>query len=112
MPRSLLGLPDDEFVVLTSFDFNSWMTRKNPQAAIAAFLAAFPRQRRDVRLLVKTINGQRQPQALAALRAAIADDDRIEVLHAGHCMRGMRRGRAPGTPAPGRGRPRPPSGRR
>jgi glycosyltransferase involved in cell wall biosynthesis len=79
LPRSLLSLPDDQFVVLISFDFNSWMTRKNPQAAISAFLAAFPPQRRDVRLLIKTINGQRQPQALGALRAAIAGDDRIEL---------------------------------
>lgn len=79
LPRSLLGLPDDEFVLLTSFDFNSWMTRKNPQAAIAAFRAAFPPPRRDVRLLLKTINGQRQPQALNALREAIAGDERIEL---------------------------------
>lgn len=79
LPRSLLGLPDDEFVVLTSFDFNSWMTRKNPHAAISAFRSAFPPQRRDVRLLLKTINGQRQPQALNALREAIAGDERIEL---------------------------------
>lgn len=79
LPRQALGLPDDAFVVLASFDFNSWMTRKNPQAAIAAFRAAFPPERRDVRLLLKTINGQRLPAALRALREAAAGDDRIEV---------------------------------
>lgn len=79
LPRHALGLPDDAFVVLSSFDFNSWMTRKNPQAAIAAFRAAFPPMRRDVRLLIKTINGERQPSALRTLREAAAGDDRIEI---------------------------------
>jgi glycosyltransferase involved in cell wall biosynthesis len=79
LSRQALALPDDAFIVLASFDFNSWMTRKNPQAAIAAFRAAFPPERRDVRLLLKTINGQRLPAALRALHDAAADDDRIEV---------------------------------
>ncbi len=79
LPRRALNLPDDVFVVLASFDFNSWITRKNPQAAIAAFRAAFPPERRDVRLLLKTINGQRLPAALRALTDASAGDDRIEV---------------------------------
>lgn len=77
--RAALELPDDAFVVLASFDFNSWMARKNPQAAIAAFRAAFPPQRRDVRLLLKTINGHRLPAALRELRDAAAADERIEV---------------------------------
>lgn len=77
LPRAALELPDDAFVVLASFDFNSWITRKNPQAAIAAFRAAFPPGRRDVRLLLKTINGQRLPAALRQLAEAAAGDDRI-----------------------------------
>ncbi|WP_386069651.1 glycosyltransferase [Tahibacter sp. UC22_41] len=77
LPRAALDLPDDAFVVLASFDFNSWITRKNPQAAIAAFRAAFPPERRDVRLLLKTINGQRLPAALRQLGEAAAGDDRI-----------------------------------
>ncbi|HSX59916.1 MAG TPA: glycosyltransferase [Tahibacter sp.] len=79
LSRRALDLPDDAFVVLASFDFNSWITRKNPQAAIAAFRAAFPPQRRDVRLLLKTINGHRLPGALRALHDAAAGDERIEV---------------------------------
>jgi glycosyltransferase involved in cell wall biosynthesis len=79
LPRQLLQLPDDEFVVLASFDFNSWVTRKNPLAAVAAFQAAFPPARRDVRLLLKTINGQRLPQALRSVAEAVADDARIEL---------------------------------
>lgn len=77
--RAAFGLADDEFVVLTSFDFNSWVTRKNPLAALAAFRAAFPRERERVRLVVKSINGQRLPQALRIVAEAIGDDARIEL---------------------------------
>ncbi|WP_257389616.1 glycosyltransferase, partial [Tahibacter caeni] len=77
LPRAALDLPDEAFVVLASFDFNSWITRKNPQAAIAAFRAAFPPERRDVRLVLKTINGQRLPAPLHQLTEAAAGDDRI-----------------------------------
>lgn len=78
-PRSALNLAEDEFIVLASFDFNSWMTRKNPLAAIAAFRRAFAPERRDVRLLLKTINGQRLPQALRQVAEAAAADPRIEL---------------------------------
>lgn len=78
-PRSAVGLAEDEFIVLASFDFNSWVTRKNPLAAIAAFRAAFPAGRRDVRLVLKTINGQRLPQALRQVSEAIDGDARIEL---------------------------------
>lgn len=78
-PRLALNLAEDEFIVLASFDFNSWMTRKNPLAAIAAFRRAFPPERGDVRLVLKTINGQRLPQALRQVAEAAAADPRIDL---------------------------------
>jgi glycosyltransferase involved in cell wall biosynthesis len=66
-------------VCLFSFDFNSFATRKNARGAIAAFRRAFGDARRDVRLLIKTINGERHPDALRQLMAATAEDERIEV---------------------------------
>ncbi|HAN70628.1 MAG TPA: hypothetical protein DCQ36_03440 [Actinobacteria bacterium] len=39
--RAELGIPDDAFVVHFSFDANSTVARKNPNAAIDAFRAAF-----------------------------------------------------------------------
>lgn len=77
--RSVFGLPDDAFVCLFSFDFNSFATRKNAHGAIAAFRRAFADGRRDVRFVVKTTNGERHPDALRALVDAAAGDDRIEV---------------------------------
>jgi glycosyltransferase involved in cell wall biosynthesis len=79
MDRAHFGLPDDEFVFLFSYDFNSFVSRKNPEAAIAAFRTAFADGIRGVRLLVKSTNGGRFPDKLTALQQSVADDPRIEV---------------------------------
>jgi len=79
MGRAYFGLPDDAFVFLYSYDFNSFTARKNPEAAIAAFRQAFDGRSGNTRLLVKSINGERHPECLAALRREVADDPRIEV---------------------------------
>jgi glycosyltransferase involved in cell wall biosynthesis len=79
MGRAHFGLPDDAFIYLYSYDFNSFTARKNPEAAIAAFREAFGNQPGGKRLLVKSINGERYPERLAALQRAVADDPCIEV---------------------------------
>lgn len=77
--RRDFGLPEDAFVFLVSFDFNSSIHRKNPFAAITAFQAAFPHARDDVRLMVKTSNGHRYPDELFRLLAAASGDPRVLV---------------------------------
>ena len=77
--RGEFGLDDGAFLCLVSFDFNSFLSRKNAEGAIAAFRRAFADDRRDVRLLIKTINGQRHPEDLRKLTDAAGRDDRIEV---------------------------------
>ncbi len=79
MDRAYFGLPDDAFVYLYSYDFNSFTARKNPEAVIAAFRQAFPGASGGKRLLVKSINGERYPERLAALQHSVADDPRIEI---------------------------------
>lgn len=79
MDRAHFGLPRDEFVFLFSYDFNSFIARKNPDAVIAAFRQAFGDGMSGMRLLVKSTNGQRFPDRLAALRQSVADDPRIDV---------------------------------
>ncbi len=55
--RSNFGLEDDSFVVFTSFDGASSISRKNPLGAILAFQAAFPREtHHKARLIVKAMN--------------------------------------------------------
>ncbi len=79
LQRADFGIPDEAFVFLTSFDFNSYVHRKNPFAAIQAFQQAFPSERTDVQLLIKTSNGYRRPDRLRLLLDAVGDDTRIVV---------------------------------
>lgn len=75
--RADFGLDEDAFIFLSSFDFNSFMTRKNPIAVMKAFQMAFADGRPDVRLLIKASNGHRHPTKLQELLAAASTDRRI-----------------------------------
>lgn len=79
LQRGDFDLPESAFVFLCTFDFNSWVDRKNPFAAIEAFRRAFADGRDDVRLLVKSSNGYRHPDKFLRLLAASAQDPRIVV---------------------------------
>ncbi len=70
----------DRFTVLSVFDFNSRIARKNPLGAIAAFRKAFPPGVRDAQLLLKTLHGDRNERDFATLREVIGGDDRIVVV--------------------------------
>ena len=62
----------------TFFDFDSFMSRKNPMAAIHAFLAAFPRGSEDVSLLIKA-RGTPSEQCRRELYALALGDTRIQI---------------------------------
>jgi glycosyltransferase involved in cell wall biosynthesis len=78
--RSEFGLPDDRFLFLFSFDFNSFAARKNPEATIRAFQRAFAPSRRDVGLVIKSINGRNKPEGMRTMRDLIGSDDRIAIV--------------------------------
>lgn len=80
--RQSLGLSRSDVIFLCMFDFNSYIARKNPLAAIDAFRIAFPTGGPE-RLLIKTINGHANPQALHNLQRYIAADDRITLVDGG-----------------------------
>ncbi|MDG2525632.1 glycosyltransferase [Stenotrophomonas sp. HITSZ_GD] len=88
LARADFGLPQTAFVFLVSFDFNSSIERKNPGGAILAFREAFPPERDDVRMLVKSSHGHRNAAGLASLLALAGGDARIlirdDVLPAPH----------------------------
>ncbi len=79
LTRADFGIEESDFLFLLTFDFNSWLERKNPFAAIRAFKSAFLPERRNVKLLVKSSNGHRQPRLLLDLLSATDSDDRIIV---------------------------------
>ena len=78
--RADFGLPEGPFLFLFAFDFNSFSRRKNPEAAVDAFRLAFGPDRRDVGLVIKSVNGANQPGLLRALSERIGADDRIVIL--------------------------------
>lgn len=79
MDRAHFGLPSDDFIFLFSYDFNGFVSRKNPEAVVAAFQQAFGDGAKKVRLLLKSSNGRRFRDQLEALQRSIADDPRIEL---------------------------------
>ncbi len=65
--RSHMGLAD-EFVFSFQFDMASTVHRKNPGAVVAAYQRAFPAEQHEVRLVIKTMNGDWFPRDLDELR--------------------------------------------
>ncbi len=74
------GLKPDDVIFLTMFDFNSYVARKNPEAAIAAFQAAFPDRDGPERMIIKTLNSHAHPDRLKALEERLGDDDRFVLV--------------------------------
>jgi GT2 family glycosyltransferase/glycosyltransferase involved in cell wall biosynthesis len=67
--RADLGLPEDRYMFLFSFDFLSVLERKNPLGLIDAFRRAFRPGEGPV-LVIKTINGSQRLAELEKLRLA------------------------------------------
>lgn len=65
-----IDLPRNARVLVTVFDFSSWMTRKNPDAVLAAF-ARLRRQVPKAVLVVKTTRGQQAKGEARRLAAAL-----------------------------------------
>lgn len=65
--RGDFGLSPRDFVVTTSFDFNSDIGRKNPQGSIKAYMKAFPKSG-TAKLFVKSINGNKFTKDYAELK--------------------------------------------
>lgn len=79
LQRADFGLESDKFIFLCTFDFHSFVARKNPYAVIHAFQRAFPPERDDVQLLMKSSNGHLHLDSLRDLLNAAAGDPRILV---------------------------------
>ena len=81
--RTEFGLPAEPFIFLFSFDFFSYVDRKNPESVLQAFQRAFPsRSDRSVSLVLKSIGAERAPERFDALQTACANDPRIVLIDA------------------------------
>lgn len=79
--RQTFNLPDKHFLLLVSFDFHSFSTRKNASAALDAFKQAFPTNIQDVGLVIKTIHGEKHPEKYSELMALAKSDNRIHLFN-------------------------------
>ncbi len=68
--RADFGLPEDRFIVLASFSLASSYVRKNPEAAIAAFRAAFG-DKQDCLLLLKVSHHTQFPSDFEILKSRV-----------------------------------------
>jgi glycosyltransferase involved in cell wall biosynthesis len=76
--RADFGLPEEAFVVLTSFSLASSLARKNPLAAIAAFKAAFG-ERPDRIMVLKLGHAGHWLDDLAKIRHAVDGAPNIHI---------------------------------
>ncbi len=77
--RARFGIDAEAFVVLTAFTLRSGLERKNPMAAIRAFLKAFPHDP-GTRLVLKVSDTDIEPESWERLRKTVAGNPRIIVL--------------------------------
>lgn len=77
--RAQFGLPAGRFLFLVMFDGNSWLSRKNPLAAVRAFKKAFNSDP-DVGLVIKAITLNRDSEGWRAIEKEISGDPRVTVI--------------------------------
>jgi glycosyltransferase involved in cell wall biosynthesis len=81
--RKRFGLPKSARLFCFSFDLNSSIHRKNPQAVVDAFVRAFPPSDRyagEVGLVVKVQSPRRPHRTWGRLKALAAADSRIHII--------------------------------
>lgn len=80
--RGAFGFPENAVVFVASFDPNSDPARKNPDALITAFRAAFPANDLDARLVIRLNNAATKmgQQVVQHLRQQMQGDDRIRLV--------------------------------
>ena len=82
--KEYFGLPKDSFLFLYVFDFSSHILRKNPEALVNAFLAAFDKQskvkRKNVGLILKVMNADEEDKNWRDFKLLCKKDSRIVLI--------------------------------
>lgn len=71
LSRVQLGLPDDKYLFLFTFDMLSFIERKNPYAVIEAYKQAFGCHSTEAQLVIKVTNLEKYPEHQAKLTEAV-----------------------------------------
>lgn len=79
--RNYFSLPENSFLFLSSFDFNSFTKRKNPEMAIDAFIKAFGADP-NVGLVIKCSNSNHESSDWKLLTSKIENNKNIFLIDA------------------------------
>lgn len=79
--RRFFGIPEGTFTFLITFDFFSFIHRKNPWASVRAFVMAFPRLDESVNLVIKVMNADETNEDWIELTTIAARDKRIIIIN-------------------------------
>lgn len=79
--RAYFGLPEGDCLFLYTFDFLSYIDRKNPFAAILAFKQAFPAGHERAGLVLKIMKGDPKSPKWREMIDLIGGDKRIHVIN-------------------------------
>ena len=80
LDRNYFDLPNEKFLFLYIFDFNSHISRKNPQAAVNGFASAFEKQNEKVGLVLKVMNVNLSDKNWLLFEALCLQDKRIILI--------------------------------
>lgn len=72
-----LRIPEERYVFLSVFDHHSSFERKNPEAALRAYLRAFPDETRTTLFVLKSLHASAAPEKHERLRALATGRDDI-----------------------------------
>ena len=79
--RESFGLPADRYLFLFTFDFFSFIDRKNPFACIEAFRKAFPRDFQGAGLVIKCMNGEESSPKWKRMMELVNGDKRVYIIN-------------------------------
>lgn len=79
--RKSFGIPEGSFTFLLTFDFFSYIHRKNPWATVRAFMLAFPKMDENVCLVVKVMNADESNEDWKKLKEIASRDKRIIIIN-------------------------------
>lgn len=79
--RKNFGIPEGRFAFLLTFDFFSYIHRKNPWATVLAFMLAFPKLDENVCLVVKVMNADESNDDWKKLKEIASRDRRIILIN-------------------------------
>lgn len=80
--RARFGIPDGRIAVFANLDLNSYVARKNPEGAVAAFRGAFGGDANGPVLILKTHGGRHVEAARRRIREIVAGAQNIVVVDA------------------------------